>query len=93
MKPAHRRGTYYVESRRITAAARNNPATRCWRCGRLPHEHPRHNNGTIGRWNSGHVIDGDPNSPMLPEWSTCNLSAGGKLGAAITQARKHDAWF
>lgn len=57
----------------------------CWRCRRpiLP--------GT--RWTVGHVIDRAQGGPKtrgneLPEHPRCNFSAGGKAGAAKTNARR-----
>ena len=58
------------------------PASRCWRCGKLASEHPRHRNGRRGHWQAGHVVDGDNRGPLRLEWSTCNTSAGGRLGNA-----------
>jgi hypothetical protein len=56
------------------------PLTRCGRCGKLAHEHPPHANGRPGHWQAGHTVDGDNRAPLIAEWSTCNLSAGGRLG-------------
>lgn len=58
------------------------PATRCWRCGRLASEHPLHADGRPGRWQAGHTVDGRNDAPLAAEFSTCNTSAGGKLGNA-----------
>jgi hypothetical protein len=58
------------------------PATRCGRCGKLADQHPRHANGKPGRWECGHVIDGDNRGPLQLEHSTCNRAAGGRLGNA-----------
>lgn len=48
------------------------------------------------KWHVGHVIDrwaGGPDdiSNTWPEHAGCNLSAGGKVGAAITNTRKAEA--
>lgn len=58
----------------------------CWRCGRVL---------TPGsRWTVGHIVDralgGSHTDPanQWPECARCNYSAGGKLGAAITNARR-----
>jgi hypothetical protein len=74
--------------RRALLMASVTPRTRCGRCGKLPSEHPRHKNGKPGRWHTGHVLDGDNRGPLRLEWSTCNLSAGGKLGAARRAERR-----
>ena len=76
MKPAHYRGSYHVRARNIRAAANANPNTRCWRCGRTLAQHPPHHNGNPAKWTAGHLRDGDPTSPLAPEASTCNYSAG-----------------
>lgn len=83
MKKAHYRGRYHVLSRVVRERARADPRTRCWRCGKTLGEHGAHRNGRRAFWTAGHVIDGDPNSPLLPEASTCNLSAGGRLGRLV----------
>lgn len=70
-KPAKYRGDYHVRSRRITAAARANPDTPCWRCGRTLDQHPPHKSGANPRWHAGHVTpDG---RDLRPEASTCNI--------------------
>lgn len=71
MKPAHYRGAYHVQARRIRAAANANPNTRCWRCG-----HPARPGDP---WEAGHLRDGDPASPLLPEHRSCNRAAGARL--------------
>jgi hypothetical protein len=64
----------------------------CWRCGRpivpnpdLPHD----------GWQVGHIEDlalggAHGHENQAPEHSRCNTSAGGRLGAAITNARRSD---
>lgn len=86
-KPAHYRGTYHVASRRVRDAAYADPSTRCWRCGLRLHECKPHRNGKPARWTAGHLIDSDPTSPLLPECSPCNKSAGAKLGNQRMRAR------
>jgi len=63
------------------------PGTRCGRCGKLFHQHPPHKNGTPGRWEVGHVIDGNNLGPLRIEHSTCNRIAGGQLGYSRGIAR------
>lgn len=57
----------------------------CWRCGGIiTREEPETS------WQAGHPIDrmdGGSDQDTQPEHTTCNLSAGGKRGAAITNAR------
>ena len=79
-KGAHHRGTYHVESRRVRDAANADPTTKCWRCGLTLDAHAPHANGSRPRWQAGHVIDSDPTSPLAPEASTCNSSAGAAVG-------------
>jgi hypothetical protein len=60
----------------------------CWRCGKeLTPDMPE------TAWHAGHVQDrgqggADSASNYAPECASCNLSAGGKLGAAITNGAK-----
>lgn len=62
--------------------------TGCWRCGRLiTAETPE------DQWHAGHLEDRgqggqDSAANYAPECSGCNTSAGGKLGAAITNGAK-----
>lgn len=77
-KGPHHRGTYHRRSLAIVTAARSNPATRCWRCGRTLTEHPPHHNGRPPFWTAGHIIDGQVNGELRPEASTCNYSAGAR---------------
>lgn len=57
----------------------------CRRCGRIV--------TSSMKWQVGHIIDralGGPDTidNTYPEHARCNLSAGGKLGAAKTNARR-----
>jgi hypothetical protein len=60
----------------------------CWRCGgMITLEDPE------SSWHAGHIEDRgqggqDSASNYAPEHSRCNTSAGGKLGAAITNGTK-----
>jgi hypothetical protein len=78
-KPAHYKGNYARRAKAIRDTANANPLTRC-RCGLLAHQHPPHRNGAQGRWTAGHVVDGQVGGALVPEWSTCNLQAGARLG-------------
>lgn len=69
-------------ARRKALMATIGPHTRCGRCGKLLHEHPRHSNGKLGRWEIGHVIDGSNLGPLQIEHSVCNRRAGGETGNA-----------
>lgn len=101
-KPAHYRGTFHVRSRQVREAAAADPLTRCWRCGLTLHEHKPHKTGRPATWTAGHLRDGDPTSPLLPEASTCNKSAGTRLSnerrrarraaQKATQPPKHTSW-
>lgn len=60
----------------------------CRRCGKPV--------TTTMRWHVGHILDralGGTDDPanQWPEHEACNTSAGGKLGAAITNARRPPA--
>lgn len=86
-KPWHA-GSYHVTSRRIREQAAADPLTQCWRCGRTLDQHPPHKTGKPARWTAGHVVDSDPTSPLLPEASTCNKSAGARYGNRLRGARR-----
>ncbi|GGL27594.1 hypothetical protein H9L10_03595 [Phycicoccus endophyticus] len=79
-KAAHHRGNFHVRARHIRDTANADPTTTCWRCGHTLAEHPPHKNGKPATWTAGHIIDGDPTSPLAPEASTCNYSAGATTG-------------
>lgn len=66
--------------RRQELMAAIGPDTRCGRCGRLFGEHPPHASGWRGRWEVGHVVDGNNAAPLRIEHSTCNRAAGGQVG-------------
>lgn len=87
-KPAHYRGTYHVAAQRVRATAYADPTTRCWRCGRTLDQHAPHKTGRPATWTAGHIIDSDPTSPLAPEASTCNKSAGATYGNRLRRARK-----
>lgn len=78
-KPWHS-GTYPARRNRLVARAYSNRLTKCWRCGRTLAEHPPHQTGAPVKWTAGHIRDSDPTSPLAPEASTCNSSAGAKYG-------------
>jgi hypothetical protein len=80
---SHYSGDYQLRARAVRAAAYANPDTRCWRCGKTLVEH-----GPGVRWDAGHVRDGDPTSPLAPEASSCNRSAGAALGNVRRARRK-----
>ena len=86
-KPWHR-GSYHVQSKRVRDAAYADPETRCWRCRLRLHECKPHHNGKPARWTAGHLIDSDPTSPLLPECSPCNKSAGASYGNRLRGARR-----
>lgn len=63
----------------------------CWRCRRVIVPDPTRRDGG---WHVGHVEDralGGALGPtnQAPEHADCNLKAGGRLGAAITNARRN----
>jgi hypothetical protein len=76
MAGPHHRGAYVARARAVRAAANANPNTRCWRCGHTLDHHPNTKTGRPPRWTAGHVRDGDPTSPLLPEADVCNYAAG-----------------
>jgi hypothetical protein len=78
VKGPHHRGTFHVRSARVRAAAYGDPATTCWRCG-LTLDQKRITKPR-DKWTAGHLIAGDPDSPLLPEHASCNYSHGAALG-------------
>lgn len=88
VKPAHYRGSYHVAARKVREQAYADPTTRCWRCKLMLHECKPHKNGKPARWTAGHIIDSDPSSPLLPECSPCNKSAGARYGNALRRRRR-----
>jgi hypothetical protein len=50
------------------------PTTLCARCGLTLADKPG------DTWDAGHQYDGVPSSPLRPEHSSCNRSAGAALG-------------
>ena len=75
-KPWHS-GDYQARQRALMRTVRS--TSRCWRCGRLLHEHRPHKDGRSPFWTAGHIVDSDRSSPLALEASTCNFEAGGKL--------------
>lgn len=93
-KAAHHRGTYHRRSRQLTAAARADPTTRCWKpdCNKLITE-VRHKNGRPGWWTAGHERPGDPTSPLHPECSVCAATEGGTITTAKLRTRNGTATY
>lgn len=89
MKPAHHRGTYHRRSLALVAAARADPSTRCWRCGKTRDQFGTYSTGRPVDWDAGHVIAGDPDSPLLPECGRCNRAAGARLGNKRRNANRY----
>jgi hypothetical protein len=87
---SHHQGDYSRRARLVRQAANANPLTKCWRCGRTLSQHPPHHTGKPPTWQAGHVIDHDPASPLAPEASTCNTSAGATYGNARREPRSED---
>jgi len=75
-RKAHYAGDYEARARAVREAAYANPSTICWRCGKTLPEHGPTRTGKQQHWQAGHLIDGDPTSPLLPEASSCNAAAG-----------------
>ncbi len=74
MGKAHRSGSYQRRARQVRQRANADPTTTCWRCGLTLDAKPG------DTWDAGHLRDGDPTSPLLPEHSSCNRSAGATAG-------------
>ena len=81
--PAHNRahygGTYPARSKVVREMAYADPSTRCWRSG-LTLAEGRALWGDKVEWHAGHIIDGDPRSPLAAECEQCNTSRGATMG-------------
>lgn len=85
---AHYRGDYARRAAAVRAAAYADPGTRCWRCGlTLAEAQERARPGKVVRWHAGHTVDGSTMHALAPEHSTCNMSAGGRLGRSMQLSR------
>ena len=73
MSQLHRSSSYARRSKIVRAIANSDPTTKCWVCHRTQSEHGR-------PWHAGHVIDGHPDSALLPECEQCNTSKGAVRG-------------
>lgn len=67
----HYAGSYRRRARLVVEAACADPLTRCWRCGGLAR--------VDDPWQAGHLVDGDPASPLAAEHRSCNARAGARL--------------
>jgi hypothetical protein len=76
----HYQGDYAVRAGRVRRSADADPLTRCWRCGELAR--------VDDPWQAGHVFDGDPDSPLMPEHRSCNVRAGVRITHAHRQLPK-----
>jgi len=76
----HYDARYRSDAAKVRASANRDPLTRCWRCGLTLAEHAAHKTGRPPTWDAGHIHDGVPGSPLMPEASTCNRTAGAHLG-------------
>jgi len=81
----HYTGSYKRTALRMRATANADPTSTCWRCKRTLGE--IHATRPDARWTVGHLIDGDPQSPLAIECSPCNFSAGARRGNALRKAR------
>ena len=83
VKPAHHRGTYQVDARRITQMAYADPDTRCWRCERTLEQVPMHKTGRRPFWTAGHKIDSQAGGELAAECSVCNYTHGAEYGNTL----------
>jgi hypothetical protein len=87
----HYTGSYDLRAKRVRDAAYSDPLTRCWRCGKTLAEVQRTDPDV--RWHAGHTVDGSSAHPLAPEHSTCNTSAGGKLGSKKRWLNPSRRWY
>jgi hypothetical protein len=88
---SHYQGSYQVRAQAVRDAAYSDPSCRCWRCG-LTLAEKRKSVPDEG-WDAGHVIDGQYLSPLVPEHSSCNRSAGAKAGNKKRSLNASRRWF
>ncbi len=87
----HYTGSYDARAKRVRDAANADPTTRCWRCG-LTLAEKRKTDPDV-TWHAGHTVDGNSQHPLAPEHSTCNTSAGGRLGAKTRWLNPSRRWY
>lgn len=85
---AHHKGSHRRRAEAIVAAAYATPSTTCWRCGLTLDKCRPHRNGKPARWQAGHLIDGLKDGPLAAECSSCNTSAGARLGQQRSRRRR-----
>jgi ribosomal protein L37E len=89
-KPPHHRGSYDRRSRQVVAAAKADPTTTCWRCGKtliqVRERYPK------AKWNNGHLWPNDPNAPLAAECSPCNTGDANRRRQAKHQSAEHLRW-
>jgi hypothetical protein len=84
MSALHRSASYQRRAKVVRDIANADPLTKCWVCHRTKAEHGC-------EWDAGHVIDGHPDSVLLPECSNCNRSKGARRGNQMrTQGMTRD---
>lgn len=89
----HYTGSYDQRAKAVRAAANADPSTRCRRCGLTLEERRRANPGKRIVWDAGHLEDGNYLSPLVPEHSDCNRSAGARLGNAKRRLPRSEQWY
>lgn len=88
----HYAGSYDRRAREVRDLAYGNSGTRCWRCGLTLAEAQAKTEKPVS-WHAGHVYDGNPASPLLPEHSTCNMAAGGRAGNRKRALNPSRRWY
>ena len=90
---SHYTGSYPARSKRLRDEAHADPSTRCWRCGLTLAEEQVKHPGKPVTWHAGHVLDGNYLSPLMPEHSTCNMSAGARAGNERRRLNTSERWY
>lgn len=88
----HYTGSYDARAKTVRDLAYANVDTRCWRCGLTLAEAQAKSEKRIV-WHAGHVYDGNPASPLLPEHSSCNTAAGARVGNNRRALNPSRRWF
>ena len=69
-RKAHYLAGFDMRAARLRREAYADRLTKCWRCGGLVR--------SGDPWEAGHVRDGDPTSPLMPEHRSCNRRASAR---------------
>ena len=84
----HYHGRYYQLSKAVRQAAYANPLTLCWRCQKTYAQGLELYGREGAAWQAGHLVDGQPRSPLVAEHAHCNQSASHRARASWKQKQQ-----